>query len=142
MQCLPSSWWDQPGWSPTQACSYSLATCSCAQRPLRADPGPLPCTVLGPPSEGQARPVFTAADPKNKGNKDRGETKRTRHDGAQCMWDMLIPSVSTVGGPPKHSPSCCQDHTSVATFPPKLPISQGRCLYSPLLPCPTSFPYA
>lgn len=125
------NWWDQPGWSPTQA--SAAASCSCPQRPLRADLGPFP--LLSPSlCEGEARPAPTAADPRNSGNK--GVRNQIRLGTLEPkVSGTLIASVSTDGGPPKYSPGCCQDYTSVGTSPSRLLVFPGLYPYTlPITP--------
>lgn len=76
------------------------------------------------PSEGEARPASTAADPKNSGNK--GVRNQIRLGTLEPKVSAtLIASVSTDGGSPKCSPGCCQDYTPVATFPSRLLVFPG-----------------
>lgn len=82
LQCLTPYWWDQPGWSPTQASCCSGASCSCPQRPLRADLGPFPCTALVPPKE---RPVLLP-------QLQISRTQETKRSGTKINWASWSPS--------------------------------------------------
>lgn len=130
-QLAGSAWLESHPGQPLQQCLLLLFTAPPAGRSRT-----LSLHNLVPFEE--ARPAPTAADPKNSGNK--GVRNQIRPGTLEPkVSGTLIASVSTDGGPPKYSPGCCQDHTSVATFPSR---PSQVSLPTPQVPRSASFLYA
>lgn len=123
-QLVASAWLEShPGHPAQQQCFLLLSTAPPAGRSQTLS--------LHSPSlsEGETRPAPTAADLRNSGNK--GVRNQIRLGTLEPkVFGILIASVSTDGGPPKYSPGCCQDYTSVGTSPSRLLVFPGLYLYT------------